>query len=398
MSVVNGVVVALPPPKGYHVDFDHPQRQSVTAAYCVSGVGMVLAFLFMAQRIYVKHFIRRNFAFDDCLLVVAWMSSVAIQGLILRGFVEGYFGVHAWEIPLTKFVKFLKFGFYLEPVLYVIPTVLTKLVLLLFYLQLQNQQKWFLGAVYFAIFITVGSNIGVLFSIIFGCNPIRKAWDVTMVGGSCIDRPALYQATAAFGIISDVLIICIPIPMVVRLQMSRAKKAGLLFLFTIGSATVVTSIIRLYLLVTSLGTADQSWAGGPIVMWICIESNLLVICASLPTLRHFVFTIAPTLLSSANKRSENNSASVGPHSNRRGDGLGSSISSRLNGKRHQYHGFDGDTDYRMETLVEGTRSANKNSTWRDPDEGDDRDRDNDSERAIIQTKTMELRFENRAAT
>ncbi|RFU32873.1 hypothetical protein B7463_g3473, partial [Scytalidium lignicola] len=393
MALVNGVLVALPPPSGYVVDFDHPKRQAVTASYCVSGVGMGLAFLFVAQRIYVKRFIRNTFGFDDYLVVVAWMFSVAIQGLILRGFVEGYMGVHAWEIPLTKFIKFLKFGFYIEPILYVLPTILTKLALLLFYLQLGNREKWFTGAVYFAIIVTVGSNISVIFSVIFACTPVRKAWDPAVTWGSCIDRPALFQATAVFGIVTDVLIMCIPIPMVIRLQMSRFKKAGLLFLFIIGSATVVTSIIRLYLLVTSLGSADQSWSGGPIVMWICIEANLLVMCACIPTLRHFISTIAPNLLNSS-KRGESNSNSQALHSNHLGDKLGSSIGSRLNGKRHQYHGFDGDAEYRMETLVEGSKSANKHSTWGEQEEADVGDRDNDSERAIIQTKTVQVRYDD----
>ncbi|KAJ4157626.1 hypothetical protein NW754_009270 [Fusarium falciforme] len=48
-AVVNGVPVAIPPPEGYEVDFDNPQRNSVTAAYWLFGVGNFLALLFYAS-------------------------------------------------------------------------------------------------------------------------------------------------------------------------------------------------------------------------------------------------------------------------------------------------------------------------------------------------------------
>jgi hypothetical protein len=62
------------------------------------------------------------------------------------------------------------------------------------------------------------------------------AYDITVTVGTCIDRPAVFKATAAFGIITDVLIFLIPIPMVVTLRLSRRKKICLLVMFAIGSA------------------------------------------------------------------------------------------------------------------------------------------------------------------
>lgn len=65
MSIVNGVLVAIPPPEGYVVDFDNPQRNSVLTTYVVATVGMVLAAAFVAQRLYVKAFIRNKLGIDD---------------------------------------------------------------------------------------------------------------------------------------------------------------------------------------------------------------------------------------------------------------------------------------------------------------------------------------------
>lgn len=65
MSLVNGVSVAIPPPEGYAVDFDGPQRNSVETAYAVASVGIILAAAFVAQRLYVKAFIRNKMGIDD---------------------------------------------------------------------------------------------------------------------------------------------------------------------------------------------------------------------------------------------------------------------------------------------------------------------------------------------
>lgn len=65
MSVVDGVLVAIPPPEGYVVDFDNPQRTSVEATYVICGIGMTLALFFLFQRLYVKIFVRNNFGIDD---------------------------------------------------------------------------------------------------------------------------------------------------------------------------------------------------------------------------------------------------------------------------------------------------------------------------------------------
>lgn len=162
-----------------------------------------------------------------------------------------------------------KFNVYLNPIIYAPPTALSKLVLLMFYLKLGSQSKWFLWSVYAVIFINVGSNVGIFFSAIFSCSPIRMGWDITVTDGTCIDRPALFKATAALGVITDVLIISLPIPTILGLQMSRSKKIGVLLMFTLGGATVITSIVRLALLIKSLNlSADPTWGAGPVSLWM----------------------------------------------------------------------------------------------------------------------------------
>lgn len=57
-----------------------------------------------------------------------------------------------------------------------------------------------------------------------------------MTEGSCVDRTAVYICTAALGIATDVILLVMPIPMIVRLQMPSRQKVGLILLFAVGSA------------------------------------------------------------------------------------------------------------------------------------------------------------------
>ncbi|KAH7124598.1 hypothetical protein EDB81DRAFT_846919 [Dactylonectria macrodidyma] len=265
MSIVDGIAVVIPPPEGYVVDFDNPQRNSVVAIYVLSSCGMALALLFLAQRLYVKAFIRIKLGIDD-----------AVQVLAIRSFADGWMGVHAWEISFDKFQEATFWGTYISSIIYTVPTDFSKIVILLFLLELNSNQAWYRWTLYVGMSLVAGSSLGIFFSHV----------------GSCIDRWAMFQATAGLSVATDVLIIAIPVPTIIRLHLSVKRRLPFWLCLT-----VITSMIRLGLLISQLEQTDTTWGGGPIYVWICIEANLLIICACLSTLRHFVKTVAPRLLS-----------------------------------------------------------------------------------------------------
>lgn len=157
---------------------------------------------------------------------------------------------------------------FLVPVLYSILQTFGKLLILAFYLKLGSQARAFLWSVYFTMFANIGSGIGITLCLIFGCKPLRKGWDLTVTEGTCLSRPALYKATTTLGVITDAMVITIPIPMVMKLHTSRSKKIGILLMFAVGGVTLITSITRLHQLIKVLDFAnDPSWGAGPVCLW-----------------------------------------------------------------------------------------------------------------------------------
>ncbi|KAJ8111731.1 hypothetical protein OPT61_g5749 [Boeremia exigua] len=66
--------------------------------------------------------------------------------------------------------------------------------------------------------------------------------------------------------------------------------------------TIITSIIRLEVLLSAMKTSDQSWVIGEGALWIVVECNLLVICCCQPTLRLFFKHIAPQWIGERTQR------------------------------------------------------------------------------------------------
>lgn len=89
---------------------------------------------------------------------------------------------------------------------------------------------------WFLLFICVGSSAAVCFSLLFACRPISASWDPLQAGtATCLDRPAIYVATAAIGVLTDVMLLAFPLPTVLGLKIKTRQKVALVGLFALGS-------------------------------------------------------------------------------------------------------------------------------------------------------------------
>ncbi|SPO06289.1 related to integral membrane protein [Cephalotrichum gorgonifer] len=276
MPVVHGVETPLEPPAGYVVDFDNPQRKAMPDSYYIAGFGMTFGLLLMWQRMYTKMYLGRGLEADDDM------------------FVAGAGGTHGWEMTMHQYEGFT-LDMFLSSVLFLLCGSLAKTSLLIFYLRL-TPHKWFRFTVWSIIAVVSAYTIGITLALIFMCNPIPKAWDIYITEGHCLNRADLYFATAVSNIASDVVLFLLPLPILVRLQVPMQQKIGLFVIFTIGSMTVVTSIVRLHLVPGMRSTDDVAWDVGYISMWILIEANLRIMCAAVPTLRAFLRHMAPRII------------------------------------------------------------------------------------------------------
>jgi hypothetical protein len=395
----DGTVTALEPPAGYVSDFDNPQRQYVTAMYVISVIFTIITLFFVFQRYYVQLTVSKGLQIEDGTLFIGWALGIVMTGLILRTCVMGWMGTHAWEMPIEEFAKFMR-AFYPMPIVYPLCILFAKLTLLLVYLRL-NPARWFKWSIYFTTFFVVGSGISLSLATAFPCQPVAAAYDIFITEFECIDRPALYKATAITGLISDIFLVIIPIPMVMALKMPRKQKFGLMAMFSVGIVTVFTSAMRLVIVIQQLSSADVAWGAGPTAFWVIIEANLMIICASLTTFRHFWRRTIGTWLGNAVSSTDNSNSA-----NARGASGGASALVTFSGsnsktkRKGKYSRFD-DTNLFSLTTFNDVRGGNKEGGG-DGDGGSDHQDggpsnssevlapigESDSEKGIVQTTTF----------
>ncbi|CAH0054225.1 unnamed protein product [Clonostachys solani] len=310
-AFIDGVLVHMEAPEGYHVDFENPVRRRVPDIYYLSGVACLLSLLSMLQRFYTKAVLEKKIQADDYLLIFAYLSALATIGLTLLTFVQTFAGVHAWEISEFNYCSLLVYT-YISWAVYIICGSLAKLSLLAFYLRL-SPQRWFYVATWTTIGFVIAYTIALLPTMLMGC----KFVDGRLGGEDKITCPAVSMANAILNIVSDVILFVLPVPMVLKLQVRRLQKFGLLLIFGVGSLTIVTSIVRAVVLRAMMHSTDQSWEVTNVSICIVIEANLFVMCAALPTLRKFFQHTTPKyILDSLYGSSKSKSTNQGGSSQR----------------------------------------------------------------------------------
>ena len=88
--------------------------------------------------------------------------------------------------------------------------------------------------VWIALALVIGWFISTLSAIIFQCTPVEGAWNQP-AAKHCINARAFFLGNGTASMIMDVLILCLPMPMVWRLQLNRKRKLALTGMFLLGS-------------------------------------------------------------------------------------------------------------------------------------------------------------------
>ncbi|OHE96904.1 hypothetical protein CORC01_07871 [Colletotrichum orchidophilum] len=311
--IVNGTEVLVEPPGNYHVNFTHPFKDTATinSSYWAFGIEFSVAFLFLMQRIYTATFIVRRWRSDDYMILAAWLLTTFAQCLVLHCLKQGVLGVHIWEMSLEDAIW--ETTLIHATTLTVIPgTVLAKLVLCIFYYRL-SPIVWYRYAIIATSFITIAAFTAVWFAVQFACSPISAAWNLRLyTGTNCIDRPPVYMLQAIMGGVTDIMLMVLPLPIILRLQMSWKHKTALIAWFGTGLITLGAAVARLVILIPSLKNSDTTFVLAQGTLWLIVEANLIIICGSLPTSRIFLNQVAPKILGESAGRSSNGNKGTPP--------------------------------------------------------------------------------------
>ncbi|KAK4502961.1 hypothetical protein PRZ48_006388 [Zasmidium cellare] len=123
------------------------------------------------------------------------------------------------------------------------------------------------------------------FATIFQCIPVSYNWTSVVdrtATGSCTDRLAQVYTAAAFNIFFDVLVLLLPVPSLLKLNISWMKKLGVGIVFMVGILVTICSIVRLSYLSKYGDSTNITWNYAYIGIWSLLEVHLSIVCVCVP--------------------------------------------------------------------------------------------------------------------
>ena len=131
-----------------------------------------------------------------------------------------------WAKPLFAIYFFWDWG-----------TVFPRLSVVALYLRIFSGRSVRVSCWALIVFI-VAYGFAFNLAAIFACSPVRFFWDKTIEGGKCFNIQLFFQISTLPLIVSDIPLLLLPIPQVLKLEMTRDRKVGVLLTFFTGGLYV----------------------------------------------------------------------------------------------------------------------------------------------------------------
>lgn len=154
------------------------------------------------------------------------MVSVAMQLAISHGY-----GMHKADLSKDELHMALKL-FFIAQTPYKVTVCLNKVATILLYLRLFSSPRFRVVALTIMGLI-VAASIGSICATIFQCIPVAGAWNHS-IKSRCINSGQFWVAYAVMNILTDVMVLVLPIPMIQKLTLGKRDKTMLYGLFLLG--------------------------------------------------------------------------------------------------------------------------------------------------------------------
>ncbi|KAL8634829.1 MAG: hypothetical protein Q9228_007614, partial [Teloschistes exilis] len=236
---------------------------------------------------YTKFFLVKAPGWDDFSIIVA--LCFAIARLVVDEIALHHYGAgrHFWDIPPAYYNGYLT-TVAVDGYLYTVAIAAAKLSLLLFLYRIFHVDRKFRIAAWITGAVLVSWSLITILLAIFSCRPVRASWDLKVrMDPKTVCYPKAYDVENIYGfcnVITDVVLIIMPIPLVWKMQVNLKKKLGVAMVFATGAFVCAVAIVRQYIAYNSGQAADPCWGIIPIKIWMALEVNIAIIVACLPAL------------------------------------------------------------------------------------------------------------------
>lgn len=214
---------------------------------------IIFCTVFVGLRYYARYLTSTKFGAEDVIIPFAWLAEMGLCAVgigrlfavlanvrfadISLGMVkEAGTGRHVAynnQVDPTRLTKHFQ-GIIINEFVHPTAVAFPKLCVAILYLRvfthkLERGIAWGLIAVIFSAWLSF------FVATWFQCVPFAYIWDKTIPGGHCFDTIAFAYSSSVPNIVTDVVVVFLPIRTVLELRVSTQKKIGLMLIFLTSS-------------------------------------------------------------------------------------------------------------------------------------------------------------------
>ncbi|KAI7468122.1 hypothetical protein KC357_g6853 [Hortaea werneckii] len=253
----------------------------------------VFGTLVVASRFYVRSplFKGPGLGWDDYFMGATYAFYTVGIAVAIKMSVIGL-GIDMWNLAYAN-IQDILFWFFVSEIFYLAVISATKISICLLLLRIfpSTVARKFRWACWGALALCAGYWAALTIGILNACHPVNYnwlRWNPTEHEGKCYNMNAAIYSGAGLNILLDLIVLILPIPKVLGLEVSNAKKVGILATFSVGVFALICSCIRLKYIVLFGDSTNVTYDYATVALWSIIEGGATCICANMPPMAAMV--------------------------------------------------------------------------------------------------------------
>ncbi|KAI0414247.1 hypothetical protein F5X98DRAFT_257095 [Xylaria grammica] len=264
-------------------NFDNPPTLG-PAVIAVAVVVGTISTAFGFARLYIN---RNMLHSADYFTLCAVLTNIAFIGVICA---QHKFYRHSWDIPVCWYSgEALKLPF-IQTVLFTPAFFFPKAAIFLLYLQLFAIERRTAILIWLGLVITLLNYLSnIPLAAIYAAPRAGESWDDLLVSLTANSHSfAIAGAVqSAVGTVLDFFIFFLPLPILIRLQISARRRLQLVGVFSTALLGVAASVVSLAFKIEIVSSADSAWLAAITSLLSLIETNIAIFVGCMPAFSHF---------------------------------------------------------------------------------------------------------------
>lgn len=261
------------------------EKPQQVALIVVPPVFSVISIIAVGLRVLARRVANRSLELSDWTIIASCILSVAFSGIVMSEGLVGGGGWHVLELTerygIEVLVRFLKISIGIQ-ILWTLSLSLCKISILILYCRIFSI-PFFQKLCYGTAAVIAAWSLSTILLALLICQPMSDMW-TPVPQGHCGDQVTSYTVTGSINIVTDLLVLCLPLPYLLRLNMALYKKLVLTATFTVGLFVCIVSALRLKS-IRAIDFADITYTVAEAQIWSALEPALGITVACVPVLQ-----------------------------------------------------------------------------------------------------------------